>query len=78
LPGALTRAGFRDVEVRLLPIVDRDGRLMSVLRNMQSYIRTFATLPETDVAELLAQAERAIADGTYFACLPQFLVTATR
>lgn len=78
LPGALTRAGFRDVEVRLLPIVDRDGRLMSVLRNMQSYIRTFATMPETDVAELLAQAERAIADGTYFACLPQFLVTATR
>jgi SAM-dependent methyltransferase len=78
LPGALARAGFRDVEVRLLPIVDRDGRLLSVLRNMQSYIRTFATLPDEEVANLIATAERAVQDGTYFACLPQFLVTATR
>jgi len=78
LPAALTRAGFRDIEVRMLPIVDRDGRLQAVLRNMQSYIRTFATLPEAEVADLMRAVESAVADGTYFACLPQFLVTATR
>jgi arsenite methyltransferase len=78
LPGAMARAGFRDVEVRLLPIIDRDGRLLSVLRNMQSYIRTFATLPDAEVAALIADVEHAVADGTYFGCLPQFLVTATK
>jgi ubiquinone/menaquinone biosynthesis C-methylase UbiE len=78
LPAALTRAGFRDIEVRMLPIIDRDGRLQLVLRNMQSYIRTFATLPDAEVAGLLNAVERAIAEGTYFGCLPQFLATATR
>lgn len=78
LPAALTRAGFSDVEVRLQPIVDRDGRLQLVLRNMQSYIRTFATLPDAEVADWMGEVEAAVADGTYFACLPQFLVTATR
>lgn len=78
LPATLARAGFADIEVRLQPIVDRDGRLQLVLRNMQSYIRTFATLPDAEVAAWLGEAEAAVADGTYFACLPQFLVTATR
>jgi ubiquinone/menaquinone biosynthesis C-methylase UbiE len=78
LPGAMARAGFREIEVRLLPIVDREGRLMAVLRNMQSYIRTFGTLPDAEVENLLADVERGVRDGTYFGCLPQFLVTATR
>jgi arsenite methyltransferase len=78
LPGTLVRAGFSNVEVRLLPIIDRDGRLQLVLRNMQSYIATFKTLPDAEVASLMQDVERAVADGTYFACLPQFLVTATR
>jgi arsenite methyltransferase len=78
LPAALTRAGFYDIEIRLLPIIDRDGRLQLVLRNMQSYIHTFATLPDAEVAGLMRAVELAIGDGTYFACLPQFLVTATR
>ncbi len=77
LPAALTRAGFIDIAVKLQPIVDRDGRLLLVLRNMQSYIRTFATLPDAEVAALIRDAELAVAEGTYFACLPQFLVTAT-
>jgi ubiquinone/menaquinone biosynthesis C-methylase UbiE len=78
LPAALTHAGFRDIEIRLLPIIDRDGRLKLVLRNMQSYIRTFATLPDAEVADLMGDVDRAVAAGTYFGCLPQFLVTATR
>lgn len=77
LPAALTRAGFADIEVKLQPIVDRDGRLQLVLRNMQTYIGTFGTLPNAEVAQLMRDVEAAVADGTYFACLPQFLVTAT-
>jgi ubiquinone/menaquinone biosynthesis C-methylase UbiE len=78
LPAAFHAAGLRDIDVRIVPIVDRTGALLSVLRNMRSYIRTFATLPDAEVDGLLTAAERGIAQGTYFACLPQFLVTGTR
>jgi arsenite methyltransferase len=78
LPAAFHSAGLRDIDVRIVPIVDRSGSLLSVLRNMRSYIRTFGTLPDAEVDALLAAAESGIADGTYMACLPQFLVTGTR
>ncbi len=78
LPAAFHAVGLRDIEVRIVPIVDRTGTLLSVLRNMRSYIRTFRTLPGAEVDGLLAAAERGIDEGTYMACLPQFLVTGTR
>ena len=78
LPGAFHAAGLTDIQVRLLPIVDRTGTLLAVLRNMRSYIRTFQTMPDTEVDELLVSAERAVVDSTYMACLPQFLVTGTK
>ena len=78
LPAAFQAAGLSDIEVRIVPIVDRTGGLLSVLRNMRSYIATFATLPSAEVDALLRAAERGINDGTYMACLPQFLVTGTR
>ncbi|HEY6597931.1 MAG TPA: methyltransferase domain-containing protein [Pseudomonadales bacterium] len=78
LPAAFHAAGLSDIEVRIVPIVDRSGAMLSVLRNMRSYIRTFATLPDAEVDELLAAAERGVGNATYMACLPQFLVTGTR
>jgi ubiquinone/menaquinone biosynthesis C-methylase UbiE len=78
LPAAFHAAGLVDIDVRLLPIVDRTGGLLSVLRNMRSYIRTFGKMPDAEVDALIAAAEQGIADGTYTACLPQFLVTGTR
>jgi ubiquinone/menaquinone biosynthesis C-methylase UbiE len=78
LAGAFHAAGLRDIEVRIVPIVDRSGTLLAVLRNMRSYIRTFGTLPNAEVDALLDAAESGIAEGTYMACLPQFLVTGTR
>ena len=78
LPAAFHAVGLRDIDVRIVPIVDRSGALLSVLRNMRSYIRTFATMPDDEVDALLATAERGIDDGTYMACLPQFLVTGTK
>jgi SAM-dependent methyltransferase len=73
--GALARAGFVDVGVTMIPIVDRDGMGLSVLTNMASYIRTFDTLPEAEVEQLMAQTRHGLADGSYLFCLPQFLVT---
>ena len=44
---------------------------------MASYIRTFNTLPETELEALMSQVDAAREDGTYLFCLPQFLVTGT-
>jgi ubiquinone/menaquinone biosynthesis C-methylase UbiE len=78
LPAALHTAGLVDIEVRIVPNVDRTGALLAVLNNMRSYIRTFGTLPDAEVDALITAAERGVANGTYTACLPQFLVTGTR
>lgn len=74
-PGALARAGFVDVRVAMLPVVDREGTGLNVLTNMAGYIRSFAAMPDHEVAGLLEQARSAVSDGTYLFCLPQFLVT---
>ncbi|MFU8816360.1 MAG: methyltransferase domain-containing protein [Pseudomonadales bacterium] len=76
--GALVRAGFSEVSVALLPIVDREGGSLNVLTNMAGYIRSFASLPEAEVAGLLDQARAGVQDGSYLFCLPQFLVTGSK
>jgi ubiquinone/menaquinone biosynthesis C-methylase UbiE len=45
LRAALLRAGYRDVEVAVQPVVDTSGITRVVLQNMASYIRGFETLP---------------------------------
>jgi arsenite methyltransferase len=77
-PAALAAAGFGDVSVDVLPVVDRTGAAFGVLANMAGYVRTFGSLPEAEVAELLEAARSGIETGTYLFCLPQFLVTATK
>ncbi len=68
-------AGLGDVVVRMSPFADQSGRGLHVLRNMASYINTFATLPAEEVDELLGQVEQALANNRFLFCLPQFLVT---
>ena len=71
----LIEAGFEDVEVRVQAGVDTEGGSLLVLRNMASYGS------EGDAgfaAEMLAEAEAAVAADRYLFCLPQFLATATR
>ncbi len=75
--GALASAGFGEIEVTMVPIVDREGMGLSVLTNMASYIHTFGTLADAEVKQLMAQARDGIGDGSYLFCLPQFLVTGT-
>lgn len=77
LPAALSRRGFAEIGVSLRTSVDRQGGGMVVLRNMASYIRTFRSMPEQELAGMIIELEEAIAAGTYLFILPQFLVTAS-
>lgn len=76
--GLFRRAGFREVEVRILASADTRGALAGVWRNMAGYARTSGRLAEADIAAFVAALEQAIEDQTYLAVLPQFLVTGRR
>jgi ubiquinone/menaquinone biosynthesis C-methylase UbiE len=78
LAGALVRAGFSNVEVRISAAPDRRGGALPVMHNMAGYVKAFARIPSTEVDALLAALERAVADGTYLFVLPQFLVTGVK
>jgi SAM-dependent methyltransferase len=78
LPGLLARAGFKDVNVKMIAGVDLKGRGVSVLQNMVSYIRKFGTMTETELQAHMDELEAAQADGSFMFILPQFVVTATK
>ena len=76
--GYMRDAGFTAPQVQLSPFVDQRGRGLAVLKNMAGYIRTFGTMPEAEVNELIGQVETALAEDRFLFCLPQFLVTGTK
>ncbi len=78
LPGLLARAGFEDINVRMMAGVDLKGRGVAVLQNMVSYIREFGTMNETELRAHMSDLEAAQANGSFMFILPQFLVTATK
>jgi len=76
LYGMFRRAGFHDIQVRVLASADTSGALRPVLTNMASYARLSGQVEETEIAAFLADIDRALEEQSYFALLPQFLVTA--
>jgi ubiquinone/menaquinone biosynthesis C-methylase UbiE len=76
LPGAMRRAGYHDVALRILPRVDTQGLSLCMLRTMASSIRHFGTMDPNQVDGLLRDVEHAIEVGESLMVLPQFLVTA--
>ncbi len=76
LRAALLRAGYREVEIAVQPLVDTSGLTQVVLQNMASYIREFRSLPAARLDELMAQVGDAAGKSEYLFVLPQFLVTA--
>jgi len=77
LMGEFRSAGFGSVSVSIVPFVDQSGSGLNVLNNMASYIDTFDTLAKEKVRKLIREAEKAVDDGTFLFCLPQFLITAS-
>ena len=78
LYGLFRETGFRDIRVQILANPDTTGGLRSVVYNMASYARTSGRIDEAEIAAFLRDVDRAIEAQTFFALLPQFLVTATR
>jgi len=78
LYGICRKLGFQDIRVQVLANPDTAGGMRPVLHNMVSYARTAGTLEETELTTFLEQVDQAVADRTYLAILPQFLVTARR
>lgn len=75
LRGLFRGAGFTDVSVAVTVQPDERGLLRGVLENMLGYGLRFANLTEARAAELRGRLDEALADGSYMALLPQFVVT---
>lgn len=71
------QAGFSDVSVRVLTSPDTTGRLRGMIDTVAGYARAASTLESDRIDAILRQVEQALADGTYLAISPQFVVTAT-
>ena len=56
---------------------DTDGRLLGMIRTVIGYARDSGAVAPGTLDAILDTIERAMADGTYLALAPQFLVTAT-
>ncbi len=75
LHGLARRAGFAASEVRVLAAADTEGRLLGMIRTIAEYAREGGMNHER-VAEIIAALESGLADGSYLAVSPQFVVTA--
>jgi hypothetical protein len=71
------RAGFAEVALRVLTKPDTDGRLLGMIRTVIGYARKSGTLDPARIDTVLRTVERGLAEGSYLAVPPQFLVTAT-
>lgn len=78
LYGIFRRTGFRDIRVQIVANADTSGALRAVIYNMASYARTSGQLDEAEIAAFVEGVDRAVADQTFLALLPQFLVTGRR
>lgn len=78
LYGMFREAGFDDIRVQVLAAADTTGALAPVLRNMASYARTSGQLEDQEIGEFLALLDQSIDEKSFFALLPQFLVTGRR
>lgn len=77
LYSAMKKAGFRQVEVKILASADTRGRSASILNNMVNYAKV-GGMGAARAGALLSEIEASVADGTFMMVLPQFLVTATK
>lgn len=78
LYGMFRRTGFQDVRVQVIANADTSGALRGVVYNMASYARTSGQLDEAEIAAFIEDVDRAVAEQTFLAILPQFLVTGRR
>jgi len=77
LYGFARRAGFSEVSIQVLTNPDTTGRLKGMIDTVAGYARESGALETARIDAILQSVEQALADGTYLAISPQFVVTAT-
>jgi ubiquinone/menaquinone biosynthesis C-methylase UbiE len=78
LYGLMGRVGFSDIDVQVVARPDTHGRLLPMIKNMAGYARDSGKIDCAGVEKVLSTIEQAIADGSYLALAPQFVVTGVR
>jgi hypothetical protein len=78
LYGIARQAGFSKVELQVLTKPDLDGRLVAMIKTVADYACESGALSPMRIDAMLETVERSLAEGSYLAITPQFLVTATR
>lgn len=78
LYGIARRVGFTEVAIQVLTKPDVDGRLLGMIQTVAGYAREGGTLDAARIDAMLKTVHQSLAEGTYLAITPQFVVTATR
>ncbi len=77
LYGFARRAGFGEVSIQVVTSPDTSGRLKGMIETVAGYAKSSGALEPGRIDAILARVEHGLADGTYLAISPQFVVTAT-
>jgi hypothetical protein len=77
LHGIARQAGFDKISLQILTSPDTDGRLLGMIQTVAGYARERGDMDGPRIDAILETVEAAIANGTYLAISPQFIVTAT-
>jgi hypothetical protein len=66
LYGLMVRAGFSDIDVRVITRPDTDGRLMPMIKNMAAYADGSGKINDADVEKILSTADLPVQIPTKF------------
>jgi hypothetical protein len=65
------------VAIQVLTKPDTEGRLLGMIKTVAGYARESGALDASRIDAMLRTVDRSLAEGTYLAITPQFIVTAT-
>jgi hypothetical protein len=65
------------VAIQVLTKPDTEGRLLGMIKTVAGYARESSALDASRIDAMLVTVDRSLAEGTYLAITPQFIVTAT-
>jgi ubiquinone/menaquinone biosynthesis C-methylase UbiE len=77
LHGIARRAGFGEISVQVLTSPDTDGRLLGMIETVTDHAKEGGAMDPARADAILDDVRRGIAERTYLAIAPQFVVTAT-
>lgn len=76
LHSILVRLGFSRINLQVIVRPDVDGRLLPMIRSMGEYARESGRIAESRLDCILSAVDEGLANGSYLALAPQFVVAA--